>query len=285
MVRATEAFSRFVGTCRELNPLPPPSFFAFWGVPEWNTQCVPGRLFVAGNTCPFFLLLFHSLSLSLSLFLSSLHLPTSVGVPGCFRHSWEPFLFGVSLDACVVAGSTFASSFVSFSFLPPPPSFLGRGVSTSKLGFCDRFLNEVWPVIGLSPLIWFPCHRPPQTSSLLFFHVFLSSCLFTLILSFSCAHYRPDLSLYTYTHAYSTYEFQVAQVCYNEVWLNGCPSSLGSSSSATARAFCLSRLFHFHLSSLRAHVPRITPFPGRMGVPPFRAGWRPHASLRGGVRV
>ena len=39
----------------------------------------------------------------------------------------------------------------------------------------------------------------------LFFHVFLPSCLFILILSFSCAHYRPDLSLYTYTHAYYTY--------------------------------------------------------------------------------
>ena len=52
-------------------------------------------------------------------------------------------------------------------------------------------------------------------------------------------------------------EVQVAQVCYNEVWFIGCPSSLGSSSSATTRAhtFRLSRLFHFHLSLLRAHVP------------------------------
>ena len=48
------------------------------------------------------------------------------------------------------------------------------------------------------------------------------------------------------------------------------------SSSATTHTFCLSRLSHFHLSPLRGHVLRITPFPGRMGVPPSRAGWRPH---------
>ena len=203
-----------------------------------------------------------------------------MGVPGCFRHSWEPFLFGVSLDACVVAGSTLVSSFLSFSFLPPlPPSFLARGVPTSKQGFCNRFLNEVWSVFGLSPFIWFPFHWPPQTSSLLFFHVFLSSCLFILILSFSCAHFRPDLSLYTYTHVYSTYnKVQVAQVCYS------CPSSLGFSSLATTHTFCLSRLSHFHLSPLRAHVFRITPFQGRTRAPPFRAGWRPHIPF-GGVCV
>ena len=117
-------------------------------------------------------------------------------------------------------------------------------------------LSSVCPLSFGSPYF----HRPPQTSSLLFFHVFLSSCLFIPILSFSCAHFRPDLSLYTYTHAYSTYnEVQVAQVCYNEVWFIGCPSSLGSSSSATTHThthtFRLSRLFHFHLSLLRAHVP------------------------------
>ena len=46
--------------------------------------CVPGRLFVAGNTCLF--LFSPSLSLPLSLFLSlfPLHLPSSLGVPGCF---------------------------------------------------------------------------------------------------------------------------------------------------------------------------------------------------------
>ena len=145
----------------------------------------------------------------------------------------------MSLDACVVAGSAFVSFFLSLSFLPPrpPPSFLARGVCTSKLGFCNRFLNEVWTVIGLSPFIWFPFHRPHRRLS---FFSFMSFCL----------HYRPDLSLYTYTHAYSTYN-----VCYDEVWFIGCPSSLGSSSSATTHTFCRSRSFHFHLSILRAHGP------------------------------
>ena len=77
----------------------------------------------------------------------------------------------------------------------------------------------------------------------------------------------------------------MAQVCYNEVWLIGCPSSLGSSSSATTHIFCLSRLSHFHLSPLRAHVLRRTPFPGRIGAPPFRAGWRPHIPPFGRVCV
>ena len=92
---------------------------------------------------------------------------------------------------------------------------------------------------------------------------FMSFCLHVSSSSpfpFSCVLFRPDLSLYTYTHAYSTYNWvQVAQVCYNEVWLIGCPSSLGSSSSATTHTFCLSRLFLFHLSLLRSHVRRITP--------------------------
>ena len=48
----------------------------------------------------------------------------------------------------------------------------------------------------------------------------------------------------------------------------------------TLFTFCPSRLFHVPLSLLRAHVLRIIPFPGRMGVLPFRAG-----SLSGGVCV
>ena len=53
--------------------------------------CVPGRLFVAGNTCLFFSF-FSPLPFSPSLFLSFLLslLPPSLGVPGCFCHSWEP---------------------------------------------------------------------------------------------------------------------------------------------------------------------------------------------------
>ena len=115
-------------------------------------------------------------------------------------------------------------------------------------------LSSVCPRSFGSPFI-----GPHRRFFLLFFHVFLSSCLLILILSFSCAYYRPDLSLHTYTHAYSTYiEVQVAQVRYNEVWFIGCPSSLGSSSTATTHThthLCLSRPFHFHLSLLRAHVP------------------------------
>ena len=62
-----------VGTLTPFLPLPSLSFFAFWGVPECNTQvhpspwCVPGELLVAGNTCPLPFLLSLSLSLSFSL--------------------------------------------------------------------------------------------------------------------------------------------------------------------------------------------------------------------------
>ena len=185
--------------------------------------------------------------------------------------------FGVSLDACVVAGSTFL--FLSFPLFSPSPCPLfpraRRVYKQTRLlqqVFLMRFgLSSVCPRSFGSPFIG--PHRPFFFP--LFFHVFLPSCLFILILSFSCAHSRPDLSLYTYTHAYFTYsKVQVAQVRYNEVWLIGCPSSLGSFSSATSH-LCLSCPFHFHLSLLRAHVP--TSFPGRMEVT--------HASLRGGVCV
>ena len=88
--------------------------------------CVPGRLFVAGNTCLF---LFSPLPFSPSLFLSlfPLHLPSSLGVPGCFviagnpsplllwcvfgrmRRSWEhlpffSFLFLVSPYPSLLSG-------------------------------------------------------------------------------------------------------------------------------------------------------------------------------------
>ena len=147
MVRATEVLLRFIGTCRALSspssPSLPLSFFAFWGVPEWNAQDHPSPSLV----CPWTIvrswehLPFLSLSLPLSFFPSLFPLFTLFpGCPWMLRHSWEPFLFGVSLDACVVAGSTFVSFFLSLSFLPSPaPSFLARGVFTSKLGFCNRF--------------------------------------------------------------------------------------------------------------------------------------------------
>ena len=82
--------------------------------------------------------------------------------------------------------------------------------------------------------------------------------------------------LHTYTHAYSTYsEVQVGQVCYNEVWFIGCPSSLGSSSSATTHAFVCLVLFIF-ICPFCVHM-RLASFPGRMEAT--------HASLWGGVCV
>ena len=85
-----------------LVPPPSPSLpflsLLFWGFPEWKTQDHPFLSLV----CPWTIvrswehLLFTFLSspflfLSLAFFLSSLHLPSSLGVPGCFSHSWEPF--------------------------------------------------------------------------------------------------------------------------------------------------------------------------------------------------
>ena len=102
--QSDRSISRFIGTCRDLNFLPPPTLPAFWGVPECNTQvhpspwCVPGRLFVAGNTCLLpslssSFLLSLSLSLSFSLFFSFLSLPF--------------LLASVSLDAFVIVGNPF----------------------------------------------------------------------------------------------------------------------------------------------------------------------------------
>ena len=134
-------------------------------------------------------------------------------------------------------------------------------------------LSSVCPRSFGSPFI-----GPHRRFFLLFFHVFLSSCLLILILSFSCAYYRPDLSLHTYTHAYSTYiEVQVAQVRYNEVWFIGCPSSLGSSSTATTHThtFVCLVLFIF-ICPFCVHMCLVS-FPGRMEAT--------HAPLRGGVCV
>ena len=151
VVAATEVCSRFIGTCRELGPpLPLPSSFlsllygvflnAILRITPFFLWCVPGRLFVAGSTCLFlFSPLPFSPSLFLSFSLSSLHPLPWVSLD--IRHGWEPFLFGVSLDACVVAGNTcFLLSLLLFSS-SPPPSFLARGVFTSKLGFCNRFFK------------------------------------------------------------------------------------------------------------------------------------------------
>ena len=85
--------------------------------------CVPERLFVAGNT---FLSLL-SLSLPLPFFPSRFPLFTLfLGRPWMLSSWLGAFLFGVSLDACAVAGNTFASFSPSFSFPPPLPPLSSR---------------------------------------------------------------------------------------------------------------------------------------------------------------
>ena len=135
MVAATEVCSRFIGTCGELSPPSPPSLplslFAFWvflnvilRISPFFLWCVPGRLFVAGNT--FLSLLSLSLPLSFfpSLFLSS---PSSLGVPGCFRHSWSPTFLCVLGRLCSSwdLGTPLLPSLLLL-FSPPPPPLSSR---------------------------------------------------------------------------------------------------------------------------------------------------------------
>ena len=129
---ATEAGSRFTATCRELSPpsspFPPPFFLCFLGF-SWITPLflwrVPGRLFVAGNTCHFPFLSSPFLFLSLSFFpLFTFPLPWVSLDAFVIAGNPSPLFFGVSLDACVVAGNTFLSSLSFFSSLlslPLPP--------------------------------------------------------------------------------------------------------------------------------------------------------------------
>ena len=259
VVAATEVCSRFFGTCRALSPPSPPSlprsFFAFWGFPERNTQDHPSLSWV----CPW--------TIVRPSFLSS---PSSLGVPGCFVIAGSPSFWCVPGRMCRSwEHLCLLLSFPLFSSSPCPLFPRARRVYKQT-----RLLQQVFLMrFGLSSVcprsFGFPFigpHRRFFPFFPLFFHVFLSSCLFILILSFSCVHFRPDLSLYTYTHAYFTYsEVQVAQVRYNEVWLIGCPSSLGSFSSATTHTFVCLVLLIF-----------ICPFCVHMCLPPFRAGWRSH---------
>ena len=133
--------------------------------------------------------------------------------------------------------------------LPPPPSLPFLSLLSGV--FLDGILMD----------------RPPQTFFLLFFHVFLSSCLFILILSFSCAYYRPDLSLRTYTHAYSilTTRFR---------WPRFVTMRFGSS-VVPLHLVLLHRQPHTPLSVSSFSFSSV-PFACACALPPFRAGWRPH---------
>ena len=200
-------------------PFPSPSS-SFWGVPECNAQvhpspwCVPGRSLVAGNTCalPSFLFLPFSLSLclSVSLSLSSFFSPflLSGGVPGCSRHSWEPFHFWCVLGR-LSRSWEHLGFFLSLLFFSSffHPSFFARGAQASATGFSMRFghgLSSVCPLSFGSLFIGpftdvFPCFLScPSVCVSRHPHPFLS-------LPFSCARFHLDLSLYTYTRAYSTF--------------------------------------------------------------------------------
>ena len=130
-------------------------------------------IFVAGNT----FLSSPSLSLSLSFLLSFLSSPSSLGVPGCFVIAGSPPSFWC------VPGRMCRSwehlclllSFPLFSSSPCPLFPRARRVCKQTRLLQQVFSNEVWFVIGLSPFIWFPFHRPPQTVFFLF--SFMSFCL------------------------------------------------------------------------------------------------------------
>ena len=129
--------------------------------------------FVAGNTNPLPLLP-APFSFSFSRLFSFFSFPflSCLGVPGCFRHSWEPFSssLGVSLNACVVAGNTvFSILFLFFFPLFSPYPSLPRVQRVYKLttGSSMRFgCSSVGP-LSFGSLFIAP-HRLPF---FLFLHV------------------------------------------------------------------------------------------------------------------
>ena len=149
--------------------------------------CVPGRLFVAGNTCLFVFFLL-SLSLPLSFFLSfSLSfLPPWVSLDA-FVIAGNLLLssFGVSLDACVVAGNTFLSFLSFFSSLPTPPSWTLAPFSPFPSLFLSLlpgvFLNATLRITSLSLVCPWTLVRSWEH---LPFSFFLSSPFLSLSLSF-----------------------------------------------------------------------------------------------------
>ena len=154
------------------------------------------------------------------------------------------------------------------SFLPPrAPSFLARGVFTSKLGFCNRFSNEVWFVIGLSPFIWFPFHRPPLTVFFLF--SFMSFCLHvsssSSFLSLARTIVRTLVCTHTRTRTLLTARFR---------WPRFVSMRFGSS-VVPLHLVPFHRQPHTPLSVLSFSFSSV-PFCVHMCLPPFRAGWRSH---------
>ena len=95
--------------------------------------------------------------------------------------------------------------------------------------------------IGSRPLHWFPFSSFPLFTHFLSFFCFMSflaSCPFISLLSFSCAHIGPGLSLYAHIHC--TFGFQVAQVL---IMRTACPCASGSLFIATTHTFVPSVLF------------------------------------------
>ena len=200
---------------------------------------------------PAFFLLSPPLSffVSLSLSLSFLSLPSCLGVPGCFRHSWEPFSssLGVSLDACVVAGNTVVFSF--FSPFSPHPSLPRAQCTYTQTRSLQQVLNEVWLSSVCVSFMWFPVfHRVSRSHT--FFSSFLSCPpVFTsghLSLSFVCMHMGSGLSVYV--RNLLQLRFQVAQVFTMRWCFIGCPCALGFPFIATTHTHTpLSVLFSFHV--------------------------------------
>ena len=129
---------------------------------------------------------------------------------------------------------------------------------TSKLGFCNRFFNEVWTVIGLFPFIWFPFHRPPQTS---FLRVSSSSSFpslaRTIVRTLVCTHTR--------TRTLLTTRFR---------WPRFITMRFGSS-VVPLHLVLLHRQPHTPLSVSSLSFSSVS-FARTCALPPFRAGWRPH---------
>ena len=106
------------------------------------------------------------------------------------------------------------------------------------------------------------CLRVSSSSSFL-------SLARTIVRTLVCTHTHARV-LFTYSKLFTwwpqSFSFSSVHVLeVNEVWLIGCPSSLGSFSSATTHTFVCLVLLIF-----------ICPFCVHMCLPPFRAEWRSH---------